>query len=252
MDKILEMLGVGKLEESQQTEIKEQLQTIIDSKVKLKAKEISEKVIEEEREDIVNEMEEKFEEYKRDITSKFSNFVDSIIDEEMVIPDKVMEFARKGELYTDLIEQFKVRLSIDEGLLDNEVRNLLKEARDEIVGLRKEVNDVTSKKLEIENDAQELAANLYLRNKCDGLTESHKLRVLNIMEGIHDREEIDKKFDLVVESIKSDVDENGKKKVVNEEGKGSTEVEVEKDGIVEDGSPFSEHLKEYKKRLRGA
>jgi hypothetical protein len=50
----------------------------------------------------------------------------------MTIPDKVLEYARKGELYSDLIEQFKVRLGVDEGLLDEEVKALLKEAKTEI------------------------------------------------------------------------------------------------------------------------
>jgi hypothetical protein len=57
---------------------------------------------------------------------------------EMTIPDKVLEYARKGELYADLIEQFKVRLGVDEGLLDEEVKSLLKEAKTEIQNL--EVN----------------------------------------------------------------------------------------------------------------
>ena len=249
MEKILELLGAGKLDESRQEEIKEQLETLVDAKVRVKAKDICEKVVKEEKEEIINEMEEKFEEYKSDITSKFSNFVDSILDEEMAIPENVMEFARKGELYTDLIEQFKVRLSLDEGLLDDEVRGLLKEARDEIVVLREEVNDVTATKLDIESDAQALASNLYLRKKCDGLTESHRIRVMDIMEGITDKEEIDKKFDIVVESAKKGrrvLKEDRKSK----EGKGHKEVKNEKKQIVEDDSPFSAHLKMYTESVK--
>ncbi|NIQ07682.1 MAG: hypothetical protein GWO20_18795, partial [Candidatus Korarchaeota archaeon] len=108
------------------------LTTIIDTK----ANEIAESKVEEalvsEKEKLVEEFEEKFEDYKEDVTSKFSNFVDGILEEEMVIPEKIVRYARLGELYEDLIDQFKVRLAIDEGLLDAEVKGMLGEAKEEI------------------------------------------------------------------------------------------------------------------------
>ena len=203
INKILEMLGVDKLDESKQTEISEVLGTIVEAK----AQELAENKVEEslkgEKEKLVEEFETKFEDYKEDVTSKFSNFVDSILEEEMVIPEKVVKYARLGELYEDLVEQFKVRLAIDEGLLDNEVKDMLKEAKAEIQTLRDQVNESTGKSLELEKDAKEMASHIYLRQKCDGLTEGQKKSVMGILEGA-DREQVDKKFDIVLESLQTE------------------------------------------------
>jgi hypothetical protein len=148
----------------------------------------------------VEEFEKKFEDYKDDVTSKFSNFVDSILEEEMIIPDKIIKYARLGELYEDLIDQFKVRLAIDEGLLDAEVKGMLGEAKTEITNLRDSVNELTGIKLTLEKDARDLATHIYLRKKCDGLTEGQKSSVMNILEGAS-RDDIDKKISVVLESI---------------------------------------------------
>lgn len=205
LDKIFEMLGIDKLDESKQSEVKEKLQSIIEVKVEEATKE----KLAEEQEKLVEDFEKKFEEYKEDITSKFSNFVDSVLDEELNIPEKVMEYARKGELYEDVIEQLKVRLAIDEGLLDEEVKGLLKEAREEIKSLRDDVNSLTESKFELEDDAKKMAAALYLQEKCEGLPESRKKKVISLLEDITDKDKIDEKFDIVLETVKMDEEDDG-------------------------------------------
>jgi len=204
MKKLLEMLGIQKLDEEKQDAIKEKLETLVE----LKSKEAVDEMLKTEKDKLIEQYEEKFNSYKEDITSKFSNFVDEILDEQMTIPDKVLEFARKGELYADLIEQFKVRLGVDEGLLDEEVKALLKEAKGEIQDLRKQLDSTISEKLEVKGDAQELAAELYIRNKCDGLTVEQSNHVMQMLEGVKDRNEIDRKFEVIVEAYKSDEDDD--------------------------------------------
>lgn len=227
ISKVLEMLGVDKIDESKQTEIKDTLKTIIEAKATEIAKESSAKLIAEQRQQLAEEFETKFTTYKDDVTSKFSNFVDSILDEELVIPEKIQRYARLGELYEDLINQFKVRLAVDEGVLSDEVKGMLKEAKTEIVSLRKEVNELTGKKLELERDAKDLATHIYLRKKADGLTESQKTTVFDLLEGA-DKETIDKKFDVIVESLKpveeTKIDETTT--VITEQSKGVTEVVI--------------------------
>jgi len=244
MDKLLEMLNVSKLDESAQTEIKEKLEGIIE----VKASEMSEAKLAEKKEELIEEYENKFDEYKEDITSKFSNFVDSVLEEELSIPENILEYAHKGELYSDLIEQFKVRLSIDEGFIGKEVKDLLREAKKEILGLREELNTTIAENLEVKGDAQELASSLYLRKKCDGLTESQKTRVLDILEGVNDKQVIDKKFDIILESIKVNTKEEDK--VIEEaeekdveDGKGVVELnEEETKETKEEDSPFKDYL----------
>lgn len=266
MDKLLELLGANKLNESDEAQVKERLETLIE----VKASELSESKLQEAKEQLVESYEGKFEEYKEDITSKFSNFVDSVLEEEMVIPDKILEYAKKGELYNDLIEQFKIRLSVDEGLLDEEVKSILKEAKEEILKLRSDMDGVISENLEVKQDAIELASELYLRRKCDGLTESQKTKVLEMLSGITDREEIDRKFDFVLEMDKKDdeeeeEDEKDEEKEDDEEeedkkdeekekkGKGKVDAEEEEedeDDMNEATNPFKQHLNMYKQILR--
>ncbi len=266
MEKLLEMLGVQKLDEKEQEAIKEKLETLIE----LKAKEAVDEMLKTEKDKLIEQYEEKFDAYKEDITAKFSNFVDEILDEQMSIPDKVLEFARKGELYADLIEQFKVRLGVDEGLLDEEVKALLKEAKGEITGLRNSLDETISDKLEVTKDAQELAAELYVRRKCDGLTEGQKSHVMQMLEGVADRNEIDRKFDVIVEAYNGengngkkkkddddddDEDENGKKKKdkdkkkkdeSDDKGKGKVLTEGDDDANkVDEDDPFKLHLDKY-------
>lgn len=205
IEEIVKILGVEKLDEAQQTSIKEKIDTIID----VKARERADSLLSEETERLITEYEEKFEDYKKDITSKFSNFVDSVLDEELVIPEKIVEYARKGELYDDLVEQFKIRLTIDEGVLNDEVKDLLKEAKDEITSLKSQLNEKIKINEELGTDVKQMAANLYLRKKCDGLTEQQRTKVINILGDILDKKEIDRKFDILVEGILNDELEKG-------------------------------------------
>ena len=200
MDKILELLGANKLNEDTQKDLKEKLQTIVE----VEAKKLSDTKVDEAKITLVEDYEKKFDEYKDDITQKFSNFVDNVLEQELVIPAKIMEFAKKGELYHDLIEQFKVRLSVDEGLLDDEIKGLLKEAKEEILELRKTSDTNIKENLDLQKDAQEMAAQLYLHDKCKGLTESQKETMFSILSGIVDKEEIDRKFDVIKESERFD------------------------------------------------
>jgi len=197
LKEVLKVLGAETLDEAQQIAISEKIETIIE----MKSRERADELLKEEKEALVEEYEAKFEDYKKDITSKFSDFVDSVLDEELEIPEKVLEYAKKGELYNELIEQFKIKLAIDEGMLDEEVKSLLREAKEEILKLKGDVNSHMAKEMELKEDAKIMAAQLYLRKKCDGLLESQKTKVFSLLGDITDKTEIDKKFKYVTENI---------------------------------------------------
>lgn len=204
LEQVYEALELNKLDESQQEDIKSKVNEVVELKAKEIAKDVSENVTEEVKEELADEYEKKFEEYKNDITSKFSNFVDEVLEQELQIPEKVYEYARKGEMYEPLIEQFKVKLGIDEGALQDEVKDLLKEAKSEIVNLKDQLNETKKEKMELEEDAKELSTHVYLRKKCDGLPEKQKSRIMNLLEDAKSKEEIDRKFDILSESVKRD------------------------------------------------
>ena len=199
MEEILKLLGIDKLDESQMSDVKKKLTEMID----VKARERANIYLKEERGKLLTEYEEKFEDYKKDVTGKFSNFVDSVLEEELQIPEQVMKYAKVGELYHELIEQFKIKLAIDEGVLDDEVKNLLKEAKEEILSLKSQVNKITAKQMETEADAKQMAAHIYLRKKCDGLTESQRDYVLNLLGDVTDAKEIDRKFEYATKMSES-------------------------------------------------
>jgi hypothetical protein len=275
--KILELIGANKLDEATQKTVGENLTAVLEIAVK---EGVTVK-LEEEKKTLVETYEKKFDDYKEDITAKFSNFVDTVLESELQIPEKVLTFAKKGELYDDLIEQFKVRLGVDEGLIDEEVKSLLKEAKEEILKLREDMNGQISENLEVKKDAQEMASQLYLHEKCKGLTEAQKEKVFTILEGIVDKTEIDKKFDILKESEffptvevgdaagkeaiekskKKGDPKDGEEKVMEaadeKDGKGKQEVEEEEDEkkkdekkVEESSSPFDAFKAQYLKVLK--
>jgi hypothetical protein len=211
IEEIIKSLNIDKLDESVTTKVTEEIKKIIDEKVEFKVKEqVDEKVktelesvLETEKEKLIEEYEDKFTDYKEKITEKFSFFIDDILKEKLEIPETIKEYARKGELYTDLIEQFKVRLAIDEGLISDEVKEILKEAKEEIIKTREEKNKLNDELLESKVLLKDASANIYLNEKCEGLLPNQKERVMKLLEGITDSEEIDKKFDIILEEFRN-------------------------------------------------
>jgi ABC-type phosphate transport system auxiliary subunit len=231
---------VDSLDEAAMNEVESKLTEIIDAQVAIKAQDISEKVIEEAKEELINEYEEKFEDYKNDVTQKFSNFIDEILEEELAIPEKVLEYARYGELYKDLIDQFKLRMAVDQGALTEEIREVLREAKSEIISLRKQLDLVTEEKLEVLSDAQDFAVALYVQEKCEGLNESAKKKIKAVLEGIKSKSEIDRKFGLMLESLdltKTEVIEE-EEVITSQTGR----VEVITESKVTDGGKLPEDI----------
>ena len=197
MEKIYELLNIEKLDEAKQDELKIMIETLIESKVAEKVQTKLDEGLETAKTEMIEQLEEKFENYKEDLVTKFSNFVDDILKEELVLPENIVEYARLGEQYHGLVEQFKVKLAIDEGVLDDEVKGLLKEAKDKIIELQKEKDSMIAEKLDLEVNNEKMSTKAYLMEKCEGLTDPQTKHICLVLEGA-DKEEIDKKFDILV------------------------------------------------------
>jgi hypothetical protein len=89
-------------------------------------------------------------------------------------------------------------LGVDEGLLDEEVKSLLKAAKEGIQKLRKELDKQIALVLELQSDPQELAAEVYLFHKCEGLNKTQKKNVFTFLQGETDRDSIDRKFEIII------------------------------------------------------
>jgi hypothetical protein len=243
MDKILELLGIDKLDESKQSELKEKLNDIIDLKVSEKVKEKEDAF----KETLTEQYAEKFEQYKNDVTEKFSNFLDTVLDEEMQIPDNIVEYARKGELYDELIEMFKAKLSLEEGMMEEETQKFMQECKDEIQKQRDQINSLIKENMEVKDDAKEMAANLYIREKCEGLDLKKQEQIISLLEGVFEKDKIDKKFDIILSTLleekkkeeeeeEEEEDEEKKKKKKDEEDKNGKGVD---EGFVDEGEKSS-------------
>lgn len=222
LEKIYESLGIDKLDEEKQKEIK----TYLDETIELKAKEIADKKLDEERDNLVEKYEQKFEDYKEDITEKFSNFVDDIMEKELQIPEKIKKFAKIGERYEPVISQLKIMLGIDEGSFDDQAKEIMSEAKEEILKLKDKVNKLIGEKTELKDDAEAMANHIYLRKKCDGLTEAKREKVMKLLEDVKGKDEIDRKFKIVSEEFNIKTLINEEKMYCSECDK---EVEVEDD-----------------------
>lgn len=273
LTKVFEILKVEALDESAKAEVEKFITDLVDIKAKDKALEISEAVLAEAREELTEEFEQKFEDYKEETLSKWSDFVDSVIAEELQIPEEVKQYAKYGEQFKPILDQIRTQLGINEGTLDETAKDLLKEAKSEIESLRSEYNSLMKEAMELREDAKEMAAHIYLRKKCDGLTEAQKTKVMAIIGDITDVKQINEKFELVLEHV---LDEKKKHKKEEEEEeldekkkkakKCETEDEdldddapkkkkskkgMDGDGLMEstleDGTPFSTLIDEYKK-----
>ena len=104
LTKVFEILKVEALDESAKAEVEKFITDLVDIKAKDKALEISEAVLAEAREELTEEFEQKFEDYKEETLSKWSDFVDSVIAEELQIPEEIKEERRDAimELQQDI------------------------------------------------------------------------------------------------------------------------------------------------------
>jgi hypothetical protein len=110
-----------------------------------------------------------------------------------------------------------------------------------------------------------MAAALYLRKKCDGLTEAQKTKILAILEGVTDKDEIDRKFKVVLGTVmeqeeeEEDEEDEKKKDGENEEEEDDEEEDDKNESKksrselnLNEGekSPFDEYIKMYTSVLK--
>lgn len=199
----------GTLDESIVAELDAFVSELVDMKVKDKAaqmlKETTEPILAEARETLIKEYEDKFEEFKETVSTSFSEFVDGVLDEELELPEEVVKWAAIGQKYSTLIESLRTQIAVDDGQVDEETKASLAKANEEIESLRDQLNAEISEKFVLKRDTEEMAAHIYLRSKCDGLSESQRMRVMGILKGEKDARVINEKFDFIMKNI---LDEN--------------------------------------------
>lgn len=209
MEGIKKLFESLKLSDTDLDGLVSKVETVIDTQVKTRVETVKEEIkteTEKEKETWrdaeIQKLEEQFEEYKETIVSKFSDFVDHVITEEIAIPERVKEFARRGQIYEPIIEEFKTKIAIDQGLIDEEVKSILGEAKDKIIELEDRHNETYGENLELREELSKATVKAYLLEKCEDLTLDQKSFVKTVLGDADSVEEIDEKFDIVLEQGK--------------------------------------------------
>ena len=114
------------------------------------------------------------------------------------IPNEIKEKARLSLLYGDIIEQLKRIIAVDEGYINDEIQQIMLEAKREIDSLKAQYNELAEKYNELAKDAKSMAASLYIDNICDDLPETQRKAVISLLDGYEGKQTIDDKFELAV------------------------------------------------------
>lgn len=147
-------------------------------------------------------IEKDHEQFKDKLSDATAKTINEIIEEDLTIPDKVMKFASKGELYDDLIKQFKIRMSVEEGMIDEPVKKLLKEAKEEIIKLRANIQKTKTSTAMIKEDIKEMDAQIYAYEKIELLENDNlKKRAKKLTEGTKSKDTIDTILEQIVKEI---------------------------------------------------
>lgn len=166
------------------------------------------------KENTLEEVKKEVEEYKESLVEKISAYLDSEL--EKLIPEEAIDAVAKLEIYEPLVEGFKNTIAKYGMEIDSEGHELLKEAKEEIENLRDAYDVATKKNVELVSEMDKINATVTLMEKCDGLTEDQKRKMVVIFKG-KSEDEINERFDevrdMVVESTTSKTNDNKEKDV---------------------------------------
>ena len=166
------------------------------------------------KENTLEDVKKEVEEYKESLVEKISAYLDSEL--EKLIPEEAIDAVAKLEIYEPLVEGFKNTIAKYGMEIDSEGHELLKEAKEEIENLRDAYDVATKKNVELVSEMDKINATVTLMEKCDGLTEDQKRKMVVIFKG-KSEDEINERFDevrdMVVESTTSKTTDKKEKDV---------------------------------------
>ena len=127
-------------------------------------------------------IEKDHEHFKDKLSDTTAKIINEILEKDLTIPEKVMEYASKGKLYEDIIQQFKIRMAIEEDLVNDEARELLREAKETIINLRSNIAKAKASTNCVREDLEIMSKQLYIHKKLDKVrTDIAKQRVKRLL-----------------------------------------------------------------------
>ncbi|MCD4693300.1 MAG: hypothetical protein K8R79_10325 [Calditrichales bacterium] len=154
---------------------------------------------------MLERIEKDYERFKDKLTDTTAKTINEIFEEDLQLSENVRKWAYKGKLYDNIIQQFKIRISVDDCLMDEQALSLLREAKGTILNLRSNIAKAKNSTAMVKDDIKTMRKQLYIYKRLDEMKinnlNQHKIKTI-LLEGDIDNlseYEIDKKINLLLE-----------------------------------------------------
>ncbi len=244
MDKLQELLKAMEITEDSIKEIVKLVQETVDLKL-LEGKELQEAELKE-------QFEADYAAFSDELVEKLSMFLDETLKENLEIPAEVVEWAKKGKEYSQILEALKVKIQLDEGALNEEATKKLDEANAAAGEMKDKLDAALAENLKLADKIQKFETVQHIDNKCAeaALSVDETANVKKLMNGFS-IEEVDEKFETVVKFVKGKASDDTSEDDTTDEnvdGKGSVIVE---DDNQDDDNNVSEAMKSFREACFG-
>lgn len=142
--------------------------------------------------------------FRDTFVDEISNYLELYLDR--VVPANQIAEATKNSQARRMIEQVKKIVAVDKAFINENVREALKDGKDTIDGLRKELNKVIKENVQLNKQYNKTAATLILEKKTENLPKEKRQFVMRVLED-KSPEYIKENFNYVVEMYNRDEQE---------------------------------------------
>ena len=153
----------------------------------------------------IERIEKDYERFKDKLTDTTAKTINEIFEEDLQLSENVRKWAAKGKIYDNMIKQFKIRMSYDDCLMDEQALSLLREAKQTIIKLRSNIAKAKTSTAMVRDDIKTMRKQLYIYKRLDEMKinnlNQHKIKII-LLEGDIDNlseYDIDKKINLLLE-----------------------------------------------------
>ena len=115
------------------------------------------------------------------LQTDISNFLDITLDD--LLPKNMLSEAVQNTKAIEKLAKIQELVSVDEAFIDNHIKEALKDGREQIEGLRKDLNEVLKENVKIGAEKSKIDSELVLERKTKTLPEGKKLFVEQTFKG---------------------------------------------------------------------
>jgi hypothetical protein len=147
------------------------------------------------------------EQFKAVMESRLDSYLD--LELKKAIPDSHIEALAKVSVLEPIVEGFKKVMQENYIKFDEESFGLLKDARSEIINLRKQLSGSVNESMDLTKKLNESERIMKISEVCEGLTQAQYERACKLLEG-YDADEVAERFNLIRDVILETADASKK------------------------------------------